>query len=131
MKMSNNKNRLSIALILLLFVSTLAIAIPKINSAVIDRQITLLIAAAPETVGVGQSLQILCWSDIYPNTYVGANYSVGPGNLIYPRFHDFTFTITHPSGTIETKTFPETDPLGASYFTYSPSDNSPCKWQLF
>ena len=120
--MINKRHRYSIALISVLTVSMLAITIPSIKSAVMDRQITLLIAAAPQTVGVGEAVQILCWSDIYPNTYVPSNSSVGPGSLIYPRFHDFTFTITHPNGNTETKTFPETDPLGANYFNYVPSE---------
>jgi hypothetical protein len=101
--MSKTSSKIAIALTVLLFASMLLIALPKVNSAVVERQTTLLIAAAPDTVGVGQSLQILCWADIYPATYIPQNNSLfeeGSSGAIYARYHDYKFTITHPDGTI-------------------------------
>jgi hypothetical protein len=120
----------SIALMLLLVVSVFAAAVPSIvnGQTVVARDITLLIAANPNPVGVGQYIQILCWADIYPNVYIPVN-STNPvpggpnlvGGITYARFHNYTFTLTKPDGTIETRVFPITDPLGSAYFTYTPT----------
>jgi len=121
----NIKSSVTIALTVFLIALMLIAVAPSVKSAVVDRQITLLIAASPNKVGVGESLQILCWSDIYPATYIPNNQSLfteGSSGSIYARFHNYQFTITHPDGTVETKTFDQTDPLGSAYFTYSPSD---------
>ncbi len=123
----NNKTK-TIVLSILLVVSMLIVAAPyAANAQVIARDITLNIAAEPNPVGIGQPVNILCWSDIYPNVYVPQNVTnpAGGPNLVgaitYARFHNFTFTITHPDGSIETRVFPITDPLGSAYFTYTPN----------
>ena len=121
--MKTQKNRVKIAfLTMLLVVSMLFVVSPALTTSAqtVARDNTLLIAVSPNPVGVSQSMIIFCWGAIYPAEYA-PNVPGLTGAAAYARFHNFTFTITKPDGSIDTKVFPETDPLGSAYFNYVPT----------
>ncbi len=71
------------------------------------------VLAAPDPVGVGQTVNVIMWLDKIPN---GANM----GNDI--RFHNYNLTITKPDGTTETKIFDVVqDTTSGQYFGYTPN----------
>jgi hypothetical protein len=118
MQKTNNKTKNLIAVILMLtIVAMLFTALPntsaQTSAPIIVRNSHLFIAANPNPVGVNQYVQILCWGNIYPTQYAPGFPTMG--------FHNFTFTLTKPDGTTETRSFPMTDPLGSAYFTYQPT----------
>jgi hypothetical protein len=116
------KNRPAlIILATLLIASMVIIPVPTANSQVVQREFTLFIAAAPTTIGVGQSMQIIAWANIYPTSIIAQNLSAGEGILRFARYHNFVITMTDPDGIVTNKTFAETDPLGAVNFNYTPT----------
>jgi hypothetical protein len=125
MKTNNSTSKNLIAVLMMLtIVAMLFTALPNTNAQtsapIIVRDSHLYINVAPNPCGIGQSAQILCWANIYPAEYA-PNIAGQTGPAMYARFHNFTFTITKPDGTTETKLFPETDPLGSAYFNYIPT----------
>ena len=69
---------------------------------------------APNPVGVGQQVAIVMWID-YPLP------SAVVGNDI--RRHDYTLTITSPSGKVETKYWPVVDDTTSiQYYQYVPTE---------
>jgi hypothetical protein len=116
------KNRsLWIALTILLIASMVTIPIPLANSQVTERQFSLFIAAAPAKIGIGQSMQVVAWSNMLPTNFISQNLSAGEGILRFPRYHNFVVTIIDPDGIVENRTFPETDSLGGNSFNYVPT----------
>lgn len=113
MKIENKSNKtLWITLTILLITSMVIIPIPLANSQVTERQFSLFIAAAPGKIGVGQSMQIVAWSNMLPTNFISQNLSAGAGILRFPRYHNFVVTIKDPDGIVENRTFRETDSLG-------------------
>lgn len=65
------------------------------------------VVAAPNPVGVGQPVSIVCWVDTpLPSSAVGNDI----------RRHDYTLTITAPDGTTETKHWDVVDDTGSTQF---------------
>jgi hypothetical protein len=119
-KILRNK-RLQSSLILIPMVLAILITVPPGDSVVTERQFTLLAAAGPSTIGVGQATQIVVWANVNPSTYISQNLSAGQGLLRFPRYHNYVVTITDPDGISENRTFTETDSLGTVAFSYVPT----------
>jgi len=111
----NRKTTLSILALLLTLTMTLPLAAIESANAHSPRWTIVsyaYIVAAPNPVGVGQTLAVSMWVD-----------TPLPGDLINNdiRRHDYKLTITKPDGTNETKNFAVVgDPTGFQYFRYTP-----------
>lgn len=117
-----SKSLLPALTIFLLIASILSVSLlPIVSSQVIERQFSLLIAAGPQKVGVGQSVMIVAWANIYPTAFITQNLSAGEGLLRFARYHNYVLTIEDPDGQVEKKTFAETDSLGSVTYSFTPS----------
>jgi hypothetical protein len=117
---AKNKTHVAVLTILLL-ASITAASMQTVNSQVIERQFSLLIAAGPNTIGVGQPVTIVAWANIYPTAFIAQNLSAGEGVLRFARYHNYVITITDPDGQVENRTFIETDSLGSIAISYTPT----------
>ncbi|MCW3995593.1 MAG: PQQ-binding-like beta-propeller repeat protein [Candidatus Bathyarchaeota archaeon] len=121
-KTKNLKNRRLLSIITIVsLLLTMSICIPTTDSQVTMREFTLFVAVGPQTIGVGQSTQIVVWANVVPMTYISQNLSAGAGLLRFPRYHNYVVTITDPDGQNDTRTFKETDSLGTVAFNYVPT----------
>ena len=118
--MIRKKSSLALIIVMLL-ASTMFFTVPIVTSQVIARQFSLLVAAGPSTIGVGQSVTIVAWANIYPTTFIAQNLSAGEGVLRFARYHNYVVSITDPDGQVENRTFIETDSLGSVAFSYVPT----------
>jgi outer membrane protein assembly factor BamB len=108
---TKNKTVTTIALILLLIFSIQTLSISCANAAVPTKTYGF-IAANPNPIGVGQTLQVSMWLADPPPTAAGAG-----GD----RWIGFTVTITRPDGQVETKGPYNSDAVGGAYFQYNPT----------
>ena len=77
-------------------------------------------AASPALVGVGQQLLILAWTaDIPPD--IGEEQGLIPSPNSRAGWDYMSVTLNKPDGTSETIDFPRSDPVGANWITYTPS----------
>jgi len=77
-------------------------------------------AASPALVGVGQELLILAWTaDMPPD--IGEQQGLIDSPSGRAGWDDMSVTINKPDGTSETLVYPHSDPVGANWITYSPS----------
>ncbi len=121
-KLNYQKNkRLMTLLTLIPIVLVIFIATPTVDSQVTTRQFTLLAAAGPSTIGVGQAVTIVVWANVNPSTYIAQNLSAGDGLLRFARYHNYVVTITDPDGISTNTTYKETDSLGTVAFSYTPT----------
>jgi len=110
-KMKLSKNKTSASLIALFLVLTIAVAILEVpNASALDLPIYAYVTASPNPVGVGQQALVVAWLDRIPLLYPNSSHTV---------WEDFTVEITTPTGT-ETIGPVDSDPLGSTYFTYTP-----------
>jgi hypothetical protein len=88
------------------------------------------IVAAPNPVGVGQTVHVYIWLDAVFGSAggtaaaVGTNGSTASGALLSNnyRFHNYQLTITDPNGTKTTQTFAViSDTTSSTYTTFTPS----------
>ena len=71
------------------------------------------ISAAPDPVGVGQTVSVFMWL---------TNFYYGGAVTNNAKFHDFKLTITDPEGAISTQNFPVvTDPTSNQFTTFIPT----------
>ena len=71
-----------------------------------------MITAMPNSVGVGQQVDIFFW---LTNLYYGTSVFNGL------NFHNFKLTITAPDGTTTTETFANINPTSAQDYLYTPT----------
>jgi len=118
--LKNNSKISTIALILVLTVAaTLVTFLPTVNAADLDTYAFLTVT--PNTVGVGQTIHVAFWLNFVPPTASGAG-----GD----RWEDMTVTITKPDLTTETKGPYTSDPVGGSWFTYTPDQVGTYTFQM-
>ena len=115
MKMSKTKkySKIStIALILMLTFSVTILAIPlaSAHDPAWSIPTVTLIAAAPETVGVGQYVSVMFWLSEPPPTAGGA----------YGDRWTFNLEVTKPDGNTKTLGPFTSDPVGGAFTTYTP-----------
>ena len=112
MNLKINKT-ITIALILLLTFSALAIFIPAVNSAVVEIDPNFFIMVSPNPIGVGQQLLVSLQLDKTNPNAVG----VAGGE----HFSGYTVQITKPDGTIENKGPFEAFATSGAIFFYTPT----------
>src|SRR3972149_3877401 len=122
MNISKNKTMASLSALFL----TLTIAVSLVAGLAIVKAQTLqsypsfvYAGVAPNPVGVGQPVIIVVWpAEIPPTT--PTDYLLGSvGNR--QAFTGWTITVTKPDGTKETLALPVSDPVGGTYYTYTPA----------
>ncbi len=115
MKIFKTKTMISLIVITLILTIAFSIAfLPEVNAQRSARYYknTAYISVSPPTVGSGQNVIITFFSDKLPPTALG-DYG--------DRFY-FDVNIIKPDGTNDTITNIESDPVGAGYTNYVPSD---------
>jgi len=80
----------------------------------------LYLLAAPNPVGVGQTINVLFWFNNGPPESMGAAYFGWQGTIL---------TITHPDGTVETQELVETETTGSGYYHFIPEETGVYKFQ--
>jgi hypothetical protein len=88
------------------------------------------IVAAPNPIGVGQTIEIYMWLDSVYGAAGGTTATVGTNGYTASaallsndyRFHNYEFTITSPNGTKTTTTFPVvSDPTSDQIYHFTPT----------
>jgi hypothetical protein len=114
MKFAKNKTIATlITLFLVLIITTTSVSLPIANahSPPWIRPTFTFVAAAPPTIGVGQTNLIVFWSNLIPPTSSGA----------YGERYNFMVYVTSPDGTNETLGPIISDPVGGGYTQYTPT----------
>jgi hypothetical protein len=112
------KTKTTLALVTML--SVVAMLFTVLPASAQTRTTSFFTTANPNPAGIGQTVVVILFADIYPNTYVPQ--TAGQiGAASYPSYHSLTLTITKPDGTTETRLVAASDPLGGAYVTYTPS----------
>ena len=116
MQMQKNRTKTTlIASLLILSMSTLVVLLPSVEAHTPPWTIIsyAYVVAAPNPVGVGQTISIVCWVDTpLPSSAIG-------NNILR---HDYTLTITKPDGTVDTKHWDViTDTGSTQAYQYVPS----------
>ena len=108
------KNTKILALILLLTFSATILALPIVTAhdPPIDIPSYAYVTATPNPIGVGQSVLITMWLNINPPTAVGSD-----GD----RWDNYIIEITKPDGTKDTLGPFTSDPVGAYWVQYTPT----------
>jgi hypothetical protein len=115
---SRNKRRIlskstcSVALVLLLVLSSTLFLLPIANAAT-SYPVYCFIAATPNPAGLGQQVLISAFADRYPPSNASNRYAI---------YVDFIFDviITDPAGTVTTTKL-KSDPVGGSWMTFTPN----------
>jgi outer membrane protein assembly factor BamB len=104
----------TIALISILAISSLAIVLPTVSAHDPPWEIPTwaFMSVSPNPIGVNQEALIVMWLNEYPRTAWGA---------FGDRFNDYWIDITLPDGTSTTLGPFESDPVGAQFTTYTPT----------
>jgi hypothetical protein len=118
-KLKNKTVAISIAMILTLSMSASMILLPNSNAHTPPWEIPnyCYLQAAPNPVGVGQSVAVAMWTDTpLPNA------NAAPGSTNDIRRHGYTLTITAPDGTVSTQTWAVvSDTTGIQSTTFTPT----------
>ncbi len=109
----------SIALILLLASSVLMTTMPTANAAK-TWPTFIYISVAPNPVGVNQDVLVYAWLRYAPFT------AVGPYG---DRWHGMTVEVTAPDGTKQTLGPSSSDPVGGTWWLYTPTKQGTYKFQ--
>ena len=110
----NPKAALTIALVLLLTLSTFAVALPTTSAHTPAWTIPTYpyLVISPNPIGVGQMVYVVMWLHGAPPTASG-----NAGD----RWHDFFLDVTKPDGTTETRGPFISDPTGSTYDIFTPT----------
>jgi outer membrane protein assembly factor BamB len=109
MQMPKNKSKLStIVLVLTLTIAALITAFPAVKAQTIAANAFL--AVNPNPTGVNQQVSIIVWCQ-----------PITPYNSIPAPMIGYTVTITNPNGNIDTLGPMDSWPMGAAFFTYTPT----------
>jgi len=73
--------------------------------------------ASPSTIGVGQNVLLVLFTQDYPPD-IGETEGYVPG--VRQNWEGLTFEVTKPDGTVEVIALGRSDPVGASYYSYTP-----------
>ncbi len=113
-KRGNKTLNTSLALFLLMTIAATLVVLPAASAHSPGWSIPTftMISASPHNLGLGQTLEVYCWLSIQPPTALGA---------YGDRWHGIKVTITKPDGTTEVKGPLTSDPIGFTWFMYSPS----------
>jgi hypothetical protein len=119
--MNFNKKSIAIATILTLtiIVSSFA-AVSEVNAqTTVEKYPSFVyVDAAPNPIGIGQAATIVIWPAEIPPQTPTDNLLGAPGNR--QAWTGWTLTITDPNGKAKTVTLPVSDPVGGTYYIFSP-----------
>ena len=111
MKILENKQVVTVALMLFLAASAIFISLPTADAQNRTYKTNSQITVNPTPIGVGQTAFASFWLDRFPPSF----------NNLYPlTVWDFKVTITKPDGTTETKQM-KSDAIGGAQFSYVPT----------
>jgi outer membrane protein assembly factor BamB len=139
--MSKNKSAIAIALFLMATIAvTLVDVLPTAQAQEVEEESLrsfVYIAVSPSTTGVGQDVIIVAWTRDMPPE-MGEERGLLDSPTGRAGWYDMTVTVTKPDGTTETLEFPYTDPVGAVWILYTPTDvgtytlqaNFPETWKI-
>jgi hypothetical protein len=115
MEKTNKKLFWTITMIMLLSMPAFIASLPTTNAHIPPWTIPTFayVTAAPNPIGIGQTVSIVFWLDIPPPT--AGTPTTGD------RWQGLKVTITKPDGTTETKGPFNSDPVGSGYLLYTPS----------
>jgi outer membrane protein assembly factor BamB len=109
----------TIALILVLAVSTLSTFLATVNAA--DIPTYAFIAVSPDPIGVGQEVVVMFWLSMVPPTAAGSH-----GD----RWEGMTVKVTKPDGTKQTLGPFTSDPVGSAWTMYVPDQTGTYTFQM-
>ncbi|MBN1244652.1 PQQ-binding-like beta-propeller repeat protein, partial [Candidatus Bathyarchaeota archaeon] len=120
MKTVRNKTAAAIALFLIFVFTASLIALPNANAQTITEYLTHIYVAPQPLTGVGEGMFIVYFTDqMAMPCDEDATLGAPAGR---ETWLGITLTITKPDGTIETLNAGPTDPVGAGYIVYTPTD---------
>ena len=109
--MENAKKRFSaaIAFALMLTIAATFITIASVTGLYLTKKHDAYVTVIPNPVGIGQRVYIAAWVTPPPVWFTG---------IVESHYYNYTFTITRPDGTTETKWFNESESTAAKSFNY-------------
>jgi hypothetical protein len=138
MEIVKNTTAIAIALFLIFAFAASLIALPNANAQEATRTYEQHIYVAPTPVGaVGEEIFIVVFTDNMPMPCDWDDTLGAPGNR--ETWVGITATITKPDGTTETISLGPSDPVGANYYMYTPTEvgeysvqaHIPATWKNF
>ncbi|MCW3995113.1 MAG: PQQ-binding-like beta-propeller repeat protein [Candidatus Bathyarchaeota archaeon] len=123
MKKTKNKTistLISAILTITMIASTIFAVLPAVNAQSVQKYPTFIYAAvAPNPVGVGQPVTVVTWTAEMPPDIGEANrYVSSPTGRA--GWSGLTLTVTDPDGKTENFNLPYTDPVGSTWYTFTP-----------
>jgi outer membrane protein assembly factor BamB len=115
---------ISIALILLLIISSAVTILPTANAATLPDAPTYPgLTVAPSPVGVGQPVQVIMFISYLPASegYEWQQFTGQPYEIPHGGWKGYMLTITKPDGTTESMGPYESDPSGLKQIAYTPT----------
>ena len=119
MQKIKNKATSMIALLLTLLFATSFIAVLPLGNAVTYREF-IYVGISPKVVGVGQEAIIVTWTADMPPDVGETSGAVPSPNGRAAWNNPAVVTVMKPDGTNETIKMPRTDPVGATWYLYTP-----------
>ena len=120
--MSKNKSTVAIALFLIATFAVTLVALPNANAVEEERWRSFVyVGVTPKTIGVNQDVIIVAWTRDMPPE-MGEELGLLDSPSGRAGWYDMTVTITKPDGTEQTLDFPYSDPVGATWLIYTPTD---------
>ena len=112
---------IALFLTLIMIASSLLAVTTLVNAQTVQKYPTFLYAsAAPNPVGVGQPVTIVTWTaEIPPDIGEIAGTVTSPSTRA--GWYGLTLTITDPDAQNQSVSLPYTDPVGTTYFMYTPT----------
>ncbi len=118
-KKLKNKSSIVIALVMLLASSAFAVGLSAANAQTIENYPTFLyIGSGPDPVGIGQQVSILVWTAEVPPATPYDHLLGSYGNR--QAWTGLSLTITKPDGTTQNIDLGVSDPVGGTYYIYTP-----------
>jgi outer membrane protein assembly factor BamB len=113
--MNKNPKTLIFALTLTLLMAISLFSLPEVTAhdPPWTKNTWMYVAVSPSPVGVGQQVLITWWTDLLPQTAVGA---------YGDRWQGVTITVTDPNGNNQTLGPFTSDPVGGGYVTFTPDE---------
>jgi hypothetical protein len=122
MNKSNKKisTLIAIFLTITMIASSIFAILPLASSQTVQAYPTFIFAAAaPNPVGVGQPVTIVTWTaEMPPDIGETAGTVISPSTRA--GWYGITLTLTAPDNTVQTIALPYTDPVGTTYYQFSP-----------
>ena len=117
--MKAKKYTKTIAIALIFAFAASMIALPSIDAAITEYETHIYVAPTP-VIGVGQVMSIVYFTDqMAMPSDIDSTLGAPSGRETWVGI---TLTITTPNGTIETIAAGPTDPVGAGYISYVPTE---------